>query len=82
MGRSGLLFVGDCKMAAQDTRTFIALAGDYYLCPLPQGQLAEGELDEALERVWSGEQALSAVWRAQEHGAPRLSPRGMSARSP
>lgn len=58
LGRSGLLFVGDCKMAAHDTRTFIALAGDDYLCPLPQTQLAEGELDEALERVWSGEQDL------------------------
>ena len=33
LGRSGLLFVGDCKMAAHDTRAFIALAGDYYLCP-------------------------------------------------
>ena len=76
LGRSGLLFVGDCKMAAHDTRTFIALAGDYYLCPLPQVQLAEGELDEALARVWSGEQALSAVWREQEHGAPQLIAQG------
>jgi transposase len=59
LGRSGLLFVGDCKMAAQATRAFIALAGDYYLCPLPQVQLGEGELDEALETVWSGEQALT-----------------------
>src|SRR6266699_1679595 len=76
LGRSGRLFVGDCKMAAQDTRTFIALAGDYYLCPLPQVQLAEGELDEALERVWSGAQVLSAVWREQEHGAPQLIAQG------
>jgi transposase len=29
LGRRGLLFVGDCKMAAQDTRAFIALAGAY-----------------------------------------------------
>lgn len=76
LGRSGLLFVGDCKMAAQDTRTFIALAGDYYLCPLPQVQLAQGELDEALERVWSGEQALSAVWRAQKDDTPQLIAQG------
>src|SRR5213593_2340755 len=32
LGRQGLLYVGDCKMAAHDTRAFIALAGDYYLC--------------------------------------------------
>ena len=76
LGRSGLLFVGDCKMAAHDTRAFIALAGDYYLCPLPQVQLAEGELDEALERVWSGKQALNAVWSEQEQGAPKLIAQG------
>src|SRR5438552_11166146 len=71
LGRSGLLFVGDCKMAAHATRAFIAWAGDYYLCPLPQAQLAERELDEALERVWSGEQVLRAVWREQEQGEPQ-----------
>ena len=76
LGCSGLLFVGDCKMAAQATRTFIALAGDDYLCPLPQVQLAEGELEEALARVWSGELALHSVWREQEHGAPQLIAQG------
>ncbi len=63
LGRNGLLFVGDCKMAACDTRAFIALAGDYYVCPLAQVQLAEGELDQAIERVLSGAQALSSVLR-------------------
>jgi len=76
LGRSGLLFVGDCKMAAQATRAFIALAGDYYLCPLPQVQLAEGELAAALERVWSGEQALSSVFREPEQGEPQLMAQG------
>ncbi|ETW92742.1 MAG: hypothetical protein ETSY1_42335, partial [Candidatus Entotheonella factor] len=76
LGRSGLLFVGDCKMAAHDTRAFMALAGDYYLCPLPQVQLDEGELDEALERVYSGEQDLSEVFREQEQGDPVLIAQG------
>jgi transposase len=76
LARSGLLFVGDCKMAAFDTRAFLALAGDYYLCPLPQVQLAEGELEEALERVWSGEQALRDVFREQEEGEPKLISQG------
>ena len=76
LGRCGLLFVGDCKMAAHATRAFIALAGDYYLCPLPQVQLAEGELDEALDRVWSGEQALTSVFREQEQGKPQLIAQG------
>ncbi len=55
-------------MAAHATRAFIALAGDYDLCPLPQVQLGEGALDVALERVWSGEQALTSVFREQEPG--------------
>jgi transposase len=62
--RRGLLYVGDCKMAARETRSRLAATGDFYLCPLPQVQLAEGELDAALETVWRGEQALSAVVRA------------------
>jgi transposase len=59
-------------MAAHDTRAFIAMAGDYYLCPLPQPQLGEGELDEALKRVWNDEQALNQVFRADENGDAKL----------
>jgi len=76
LGRSGLLFVGDCKMAARETRAFMASAGDYYLCPLPQAQLDEGELDEALERVYSGGQALHEVFREPEQGDPILIAQG------
>ena len=76
LGRSGLLFVGDCKMAAHATRAFIALSGDYSLCPLPQVQLAAGELEAALERVWSGDQALLSVLRAQDQGEPKLIAQG------
>jgi transposase len=76
VGRSGLLVVGDCKMAAHATRAFIALAGDYYLCPLPQVQLGAGELDEALESVWNGEQALTSIFRENERSEPRLIAQG------
>ena len=76
LGQSGLLFVGDCKMAAHDTRAFIALGGDYYLCPLSQVQLSGGELDEALERVWSGEQVLTPVFRESAPGKPTLIAQG------
>jgi transposase len=68
LDRRGLLFVGYGKMAAFDTRAFVALAGDDYLCPLPQVQVAEGELDQALEWVRNGGQALKSVWREQEQG--------------
>jgi transposase len=72
LGRSGLLFVGDGKRAAQATGAFLAWAGDYDLCPLPQAQRAAGARAEALERVGSGEQGLRAVWREQEQGEPKL----------
>jgi transposase len=76
LGHSGLLFVGDCKMAAHATRAFLALAGEYYLWPLPHVQLGEGQLDEALESVWSGEQALTSVFREHDQGAPTLIAQG------
>jgi transposase len=68
VGRHGLLYVGDCKMASRETRARLVVPGDFYLCPLPQVQLAEGELDTALEAVWRGEQSLSPVMREGPKG--------------
>jgi transposase len=68
VGRHGLLYVGDCKMASRETRARLVIPGDFYLCPLPQVQLAEGELDTALEAVWRGEQVLSPVRREGPKG--------------
>src|ERR1700757_5359766 len=72
LGRHGLLYVGDCKMASRDTRARIAAPGDFYLCPLPQVQLAEGEFDAALEAVGCGAQPLTPVVRANPQGEPEL----------
>lgn len=80
LGRRGLLYVGDCKMAARETRAFIASRGDYYLCPLPQVQLADDELDEALEAIWSGAQPLIPVTREREEGKPELIAEGYERR--
>src|SRR5688572_9964133 len=63
LGQSGLLYVGDCKMASRQTRAWVVSQGDYYLCPLPQVQLAEGELEAALEAVERREVTLSPVCR-------------------
>jgi transposase len=68
VGRHGLLYVGDGKMASRDTRARIAAAGDFYLCPLPQVQLDEGEFDAALAAVRKGEQVLSSVVREGPNG--------------
>src|SRR5262245_53860096 len=62
------LYVGDCKMASRETRARLVSSGDFYLCPLPQVQLAEGALDTALEAVWRGEQSLSPVKREGPKG--------------
>ena len=67
-GRGGLLEVGDGKRAARATRALSAGQGDGSWCPLPQGQQAEGALDEALEAVWSGAQTRSPVVRPQQDG--------------
>src|SRR5262249_62084453 len=70
MGRHGLLYVGDCKMAARDTRARIAAAGDFYLCPLPQGQLDEGGVDAALAAGGKGGGVLSSGVPEGPQGQP------------
>jgi transposase len=52
------------------------------LGPLPQVQLGEGELEEALDQVWSGEQALRWVLRESEAGKPRLIAQGYERQVP
>src|SRR5260221_7385041 len=61
----GVLYVGDCKMAALSTRAYVQAQGDYYLCPLAQTQLPAEELDRYLQPVGSGEQQVIAVHRAK-----------------
>ena len=64
----GLLYIGDCKMAAKATRGELAAVGDYYLCPLPSTQLATGELLSYLQPVWSGTQKLTEIEYSYANG--------------
>lgn len=64
----GVLYVGDCKMAALSTRAYVQAQGDYYLCPLANTQLPDAALDAYLEPVWNGERPLLAVHRATAEG--------------
>src|SRR5664280_1099179 len=66
LGQHGVLYVGDCKMAALATRAYIAAHADYYLCPLPAVQMPAAELRALLEPVWAGTQPLIPVHRAPE----------------
>lgn len=68
LGQQGLLYIGDCKMAALLTRAYIASSGDFYLCPLSSVQLPPAQLRVLLQPVWSGEQALSVIERTDAQG--------------
>jgi transposase len=82
LGRGGLLYVGDCKMASRQTRAWIAAQGAYYLCPLPQVQLSEGELEEAVESALQGDVELRAVYREADHGKAELIAQGYERQVP
>ena len=82
LGRSGLLYVGDCKMASRQTRAWIAAQGAYYLCPLPQVQLSEGELEAAVEFAVRGDVELSAVYRETDNGKAELIAQGYERQVP
>jgi transposase len=73
----GLLYIGDCKMAALDTRAFLQAHGDYYLCPLASKQMPDQLLNASLQPVWSGERPLIAVQRANEEGEVELIAEGI-----
>ena len=53
--KTGLLFVGDCKMSALDTRAYLAQHQDMYLSPLP----FTGATAEAME-TWVTEGVTKA----------------------
>ncbi len=59
--RNELLYIGDCKMAALATRAYVAVGGDYYLCPLPATQSNISSLVGYLEPVWQGKQELTSI---------------------
>ncbi len=68
----GLLSVGDCKMAAMETRAYLEAQQDCYLCPLSNKQMPEAVLAGYVQPVWAGEQPLTAVMREGEESQPEL----------
>jgi transposase len=68
LGRRGLLYIGDSKMGALETRAFVQAGGDYYLCPLGLVQFPEDALQSYLAPVWTEEQVLSPIYRQREEG--------------
>jgi transposase len=80
--RSGLLYVGDCKLPARETRAFVQAGGDFYLAPLSKVQLPDDSLQAYLAPVWRGEQALQPVTRVQLDGELHVIAEGFECEEP
>jgi len=65
LARRGLLYVGDSKMAALETRRFLAEGGDHYLCPLALAQCPQQQLAAYL--ACEAAQAPAAITDAEGH---------------
>src|SRR5499433_3775282 len=75
---TGLLFVGDCKMSALDTRAYLARRRDCYLSPLPlTGATAEAMEAWITTGVRKGEAGeLVRLWRTNDRGHEVLAAEG------
>jgi transposase len=65
----GLLYVGDCKMAALQTRASLASQGDFYLCPLSALQAPPEQVSQEVETRRAHGTPLIEVSRVDELGA-------------
>ena len=66
VGHSGLLYIGDCKMAALQTRAEIANNDDYYLTPLPQTGDNPQLLSKQIERLIHDDVKLIDIYRDED----------------
>lgn len=67
--KKGLLYVGDCKMAALQTRASIQAQGDYYLAPLSALQAPPEQVSQEVETRRAQGAHLLSVCRVDEQGA-------------
>lgn len=63
--RRGLLYSGDCKMAALHTRAELVAHGDFYLMPLPMLGETVALFERSVEAIVAGEQCATLVWDEQ-----------------
>jgi transposase len=61
LGRTGLLYAGDCKMAALETRAAIAARGDFYLTSLPMTGATKDQFDTWVEEAITGARRTELV---------------------
>jgi transposase len=72
LGRKGLLYAGDCKMAALETRADIASHDDFYLMPLPLTGQTQKEFPGWVNAVVAGEQEAQLLYQTDEAGVVSL----------
>src|SRR2546426_7877482 len=70
LSKSGLLFVGDCKMSALETRAYLARHQDWYLSPLPLTGATAAAMDAWITAgVTQGEAGkITRIWRNKDRG--------------
>src|SRR2546429_9748846 len=78
LNKTGLLFVGDCKMSALETRAYLAQHQDMYLSPLPlTGATTEAMETWITEGVTKGNVgALEQIVRTNDRGHKMLAAEG------
>jgi transposase len=78
LNTSGLLFVGDCKMSALETRTHVVRHHDFYLSPLPltgaTAQAMDAWIAEGVAKDEAGE--LERILRTNDRGQEVLAAEG------
>jgi len=68
LNKEGVLYVGDCKMAASSIRAGIETVKDYYLMPLPATIIPTEVLDTYLKPVWDKIEILEPICRYNDKG--------------
>lgn len=63
--KSGMLYVGDCKLMSLSTRTYLQAGEDFYLGPFSKVSLPDETLEGYLQPVLAGQQELAGVFRSQ-----------------
>lgn len=64
--REGLLYIGDCKMAAFQTRATIQSSKDFYLCPLSAIHISSQQLQQEVDTLRKNGELLIKVERMNE----------------
>lgn len=66
LGRTGLLYAGDCKMAALSTRAELAAHGDYYVTPLPLTGETAAQFPRWVDAIVDGPQEALLLWDGEQ----------------